>query len=271
MTRNLYFFCLSALLGCGEKAVLEKYNNGQTKTECQIVNSKKEGICHEYHSNGKLKIESNWKGGLQHGRLKSYYLNGKLEEDSFFSNGKLHGLAKIYYDNGRLQSLTWFRDGFKIGVQKIYYPTGKVAGVYEWIYAELSDNKLHNFVNTKKEYDERGRLTAQLHYAEIKALKDTVSFGTYYTVQIRLMHPMYNKMKVFIGDFNSEYSLSGLQSMDTLYGKYFEATYKKMTTKPGRNTIRGILRDYMEEVNNKGGINTDFTDYYFEKVYYVVQ
>ena len=82
---------------------------------------------------------------------------------------------------------------------------------------------------------------------------------------------MHNKMKVLIGDFDSQYSLSGLQSVDTVYGRDFEVTYKKLTDKPGQNIIRGILRDYMEKVNNKGGVNTDFTDCYFEKTYYVLQ
>lgn len=144
--------------------------------ENSFKNSKREGICKQYHKNGKIRREIHYKNGKEEGIEKTYYENGILNKEATFKNGKIVGVKNIYYENGKLEHEYNFKEGKPEGIAKKYYPSGKLWS--EEIYKNGRRNGLlkvyyengnlgaevicrNSYAINIKKYDEKGKLVKE--------------------------------------------------------------------------------------------------------------
>lgn len=160
---------LSVFSFAGKVVEIEKYDNGNTKTEL-IAHPGVDGDTYEYNEyyvDGSVKLNGEYNEyGRKSGGWYSYYDNGQLESYAFFSNGTYHGnwwwydrdgsvLAKVTYKHGKKHG-DWaqythdgqlicerhFKRGKAHGVWKVYegdmlvvqeeYKNGKLVDGWEW-------------------------------------------------------------------------------------------------------------------------------------------
>lgn len=102
-------FCL-ALVSCGDKAIVTKYDTGEKFEEYQYTGD-----------------------SLKHGLFKSYTKGGILMEECHYIDGKLDGVRKIYDKNGKLEISEVYNMNVMNGPYTVYHPTGnpKMEGLYE--------------------------------------------------------------------------------------------------------------------------------------------
>lgn len=101
------------------KAV-ERYEDGQIKSEATYVNGKRESVRKEYHKNGQIKREEIYKDGKRNGGWKRYYENGKLKEKGLYKDGKRNGVWMLYDENETLKEEGVYKDGKRSGVWRVY-------------------------------------------------------------------------------------------------------------------------------------------------------
>ena len=142
-----------------------------------------------------------------------------------------------YYSNGRLQGE--------------YY-----RGDYYWIHKDT----LLNGILWYREYDSLGNQKKIYHVVKVKAEKEPTSKT--YRFQIKLEGADYEKMDVYIGGYDENYHYIGGRQ-DTVRSDKQDVTYLYKPQKKGKQLIRGVIRDYKERPNSKGGRNIWESNAYF--------
>lgn len=251
---NLVFFFLIALAtACAEKKTkLSSYPNGQTEFECEIKAGKRTGTCFRYYQNGKLYSVSGWKNDVLAGATEIYYENGILKQKTFWENGRENGLFEEYYPGGVPKEQSHFVNGNPVGLSRYYHSNGRLASQRFWGNVFLPDkDTIVNATLWTKEYDTKGKLISKQHIVDVKASK--IENG-YYQLNVRLEGAMFEKISLYVGNFDSNYRLVG--KCDTVESSNLDAVYLYKSEKTGKNIIRGVIRDWKRVSNPSGSQNT---------------
>jgi antitoxin component YwqK of YwqJK toxin-antitoxin module len=112
---------------------VEKFENGNIKSELFFFNDKEEGYGATYYTNGNKLNDLNYKAGVIHGSVAKYYENGQVMFKTTYNNGATHGEYTKYFESGALFAKANFVNGTLHGKYKDYYESGKVKskGTYE--------------------------------------------------------------------------------------------------------------------------------------------
>ena len=70
-----------------EGKIVSHYSNGQLKTEFQIKDGRKNGVCKEWYNNAQIKTLCRHKSGKKIGKCINWYKTGKKKKESIYSNG----------------------------------------------------------------------------------------------------------------------------------------------------------------------------------------
>lgn len=134
----------------------EWYENGNMKSDGEVVNGKFEGIVKLFYPNGKLKSEGYYKNNLRNGVFKAYYESGKLKGVQTIKNEVLNDTAKEWYENGQLKMIGFFQNG---------RPEGKVLRYHEnsriWKIANYKNGLPDSIAES---FDSSGKLQERENY-----------------------------------------------------------------------------------------------------------
>jgi antitoxin component YwqK of YwqJK toxin-antitoxin module len=239
------------------------YPSGALKMKIEVKDKLYHGKAYEYYENGKLKFEANYRDGLLQGTSLTYYENGNVMEEKKWVNGKLHGLTTGFYENGKVKSKIFFLKNNRTGEAEFLYENGILKATIPY-----SDNKikgklieyhdngmvsLESCVGTidtvtnvtlwSKKFDRNGALIDKYHIVEVTSAKEPNTEN--YKLNIKLDGARYEKITVFIGSFDENYSYTGGRQ-DTIYSNNLEASYIYKPEKAGKHIIRGKIQDYKE-------------------------
>lgn len=101
------------------------YDNGQIKTEYQVLDGKKHGKHILYHENGRIAIEANYFNGISHGVWREWYENGRLAEEGEYIDNEYH-IKNFWIETGE----QLLKDGSGKAIRKFGASDGDVYEQY---------------------------------------------------------------------------------------------------------------------------------------------
>lgn len=170
-------FTLSAVLFCfladAQNAFLEKWPNGNTKTEGFVFGDPTIEI------NATKEVQSRQQNSMvKEGKWNTYYENASLRSEEHYDHGKMVGKWKVLYENGVLES----EINFTSGTATFYHKNGQkhseggmITGMVHtgnWICYHDNGNKNYegaydnsgNKIGTWKWFNEKGIQTSEQVY-----------------------------------------------------------------------------------------------------------
>ena len=137
---------------------VERYENGNIKSEGTFVDDKPEGLHREYTPEGKLQTAKFFNKGTlaaegfldtlnnKQGTWTEYHNDGSIKAKGFYKNNKKVGDWMYYYENGNIE---------QIGK---YDSKGRAQGNWEWYYACKTNCPSNKGILKKQEYYDNNRL-----------------------------------------------------------------------------------------------------------------
>ncbi len=152
-----------------------------------------------------------------------------------------------------------------------YFKNGKLKEIKEIL--TNTDYKDTILLNQYVAFDSIGNIdTNHSHYISIKTKSDTITYGTPFEMNIKIIGSYYNSyIAVIIGNFNENFTLADSSSIKSFHNDKPVLTYKTTSYKPGENIIRGIVKDYISYFvdNDTNKIIFESSSIYFTKTFYV--
>lgn len=111
------------------KTIVEKtyHENGQIKSELEVINDIAHGLYKEYHDNGQLRVTIRFEKGHQvDGVVDSFDENGRLIRTVEIINGNKNGPYKEFYTSGTIKKEGEYKDDEIIGKSIEYYEDGNI-------------------------------------------------------------------------------------------------------------------------------------------------
>jgi antitoxin component YwqK of YwqJK toxin-antitoxin module len=111
------------------KTIVEKtyHENGQIKSELEVINDIAHGLYKEYHDNGQLRVTIRFEKGHQvDGVVDSFDENGRLIRKVEIINGNKNGPFKEFYTSGTIKKEGEYKDDEIIGKPIEYYEDGYI-------------------------------------------------------------------------------------------------------------------------------------------------
>ena len=127
------------------KTIVEKtyHENGQIKSELEVINDIAHGLYKEYHDNGQLRVTIRFEKGHQvDGVVDSFDENGRLIRTVEIINGNKNGPFKEFYPSGTIKIEGEFKADEIIGKPLEYYEDGNIK-------VEDDENEKLNLSNMK--------------------------------------------------------------------------------------------------------------------------
>ncbi len=231
-------------------------------TSLYVISCSPEKKHQEYYADGTLRLKYGLTDtGIPDGDYLEFYPDGKKKVESHLKNGVLEGLQKDFYPNGSVKRTVPYKNNFPAGISKSYYQSGKIQSCKYWsqYYWHIQDT-VHNGMLWFKDYNEEGLLIKQWHVVNVTSQK--LSAKNHYKLKIELIGADYNKIDVFIAEFDSLYRMTD-SWCDTIRSSDLKAEYVYKAQKSGRNLIRGVIRDYRREISASGRSNIAESYAYF--------
>ena len=101
------------------------YENGQKKSEGNLLNGKQVGLWKEWYENGQKKTEGNYKVvEKKDGIWQYWHENGQKINECFYKNGKRDGPCRHWFENGKIQLEHTLRNDKENGLRTEWYRTG---------------------------------------------------------------------------------------------------------------------------------------------------
>ncbi len=195
-----------------------------------------------------------------------YYENGAIKEKLNYRDGLAHGTNIIYSVNGDIEEVGQFYNGIAIGYFTKYH-RNHLYHIRQYV---IIGND--SYVNQYWGFDESGNLDE--NYSNYYSLnvnnRDTLKLNEEVTINIKLEVPYYKegKMELIIGNFDDFYNLTDSSTLKSIKCKNFAGTFSTKFDKPGKNYVRGFIKN----LKNKNENNKLFTyerDIYFMKRFIV--
>ena len=111
------------------KTIVEKtyHENGQIKSELEVINDIAHGLYKEYYDNGQLRVTIIFEKGQQvDGVIDSFDENGRLIRTVEIINGNKNGPFKEFYPSGTIKKEGEYKDDEIIGKPIEYYEDGNI-------------------------------------------------------------------------------------------------------------------------------------------------
>lgn len=126
--KKLYIYLLTLFLfpSCDKMKVTERFDNGNSKEECEIFNGVKDGLCKGYFSNGNIEYLVNYKNDSLNGKANFFHNNGNLHWEVEFDMGKKNGEVKYFDEFGSLYQVSNFNNNILNGESITYYSNSNV-------------------------------------------------------------------------------------------------------------------------------------------------
>lgn len=90
---------------------IDLHDNGQIKTQGNLINGKRDGLWQTFFFNGVKQSESTYKNGLLNGKTASYYYDGKTRYVGFYENDLKSGIWYFYGKDGAFEKEVKYKDG----------------------------------------------------------------------------------------------------------------------------------------------------------------
>jgi len=248
----IYCCIFFLILSCGQ---------GQNKVE----------VIKGYYTDGSLKESCEKRNGKLHGECKSYYPNGPLMVIAYYKNGLKDSMQCVYSESGKLENKSFYKKGMSYGNAYSYNKLERVDTLLKFI---IKDDSA--YLNQVICYTDDGHIdTDRSNYFSITKSKDTLEYGEDFNVDVKLEASLFNmNMLVIFGDFDKDYKT--WTYADTIWDREdklvdFKINYSTKKYKKGKNTLRGIVHDFISYYENDTSKNIlhDIREMYFEVDFFV--
>lgn len=125
------------LFACTHFNVVEQYENGSKKLECEISDGLKNGKCIGYFPNGEIKFVANYKSDSLDGKSQFFHKNGGLHWEVEFQNGVKNGEITYYDEDGNIFQKSNFKNNKLDGLSYSYFPAGSLKSKMGYLNDEL--------------------------------------------------------------------------------------------------------------------------------------
>lgn len=183
------------------------YENGNIKSEIEIVDGVADGVAKEYYESGKLMSITTFSAGLRDGDKIFYYENGNIKYELKYKEGKEDGRYKKYFENSKIESDASFKEGKQNGKTFQYYASGQIQAELNYINGARNGELLFYFPNGKlsmralaenddiiyyEEFSENGRIENKYRKIVIKQEVGVLKAGERYRADVYLLGPFRN-------------------------------------------------------------------------------
>jgi len=164
---------------------IEKDENGNIISKCEIKNGVRHGKCYHYYPNGAIEIISSWIEGVQDGETIVYFENGVVKQTSLWKDDKVDGEVVNYFENGNIESKNFYING-QIKEIEFYDEEGRL--VKHVFYIILNGQSTLNGLLVYASHDADGNpdniIWSKTAYAEIFTERDTIDYGSFVEYEI---------------------------------------------------------------------------------------
>lgn len=168
MRKIVILLLISIKINLSSQIIIEKYPNGQIKSEVSYKDSLKNGICKYYFENGNPQLVLKYKKGKLVGTVKEFYETGYkfMVIDTKTLEAKIYSQDSIWYYKGKYENMefkmnglweewiikynykrfAWtFLDGYKTGPYTAFRKNGSIEAIGHYLNGTLTDTlKLFN-------------------------------------------------------------------------------------------------------------------------------
>jgi antitoxin component YwqK of YwqJK toxin-antitoxin module len=106
---------------------VDKYKNGQKKTEGSLKDGLPDGMSTTWYENGQKQIEGSLKNLKPDGMSTLWYENGQKQAEANFKDGQPDGMSTLWYENGQKQAEENHKDGKIDGMSIMWNENGEVT------------------------------------------------------------------------------------------------------------------------------------------------
>lgn len=140
LNKSIVLFFLLISSSCSKKEIIETYQDGSKKLECEITQGLKNGNCVGYFQNGKIEFQANYLNDTLDGPKKYFHENGNFHYEVNYSKGKNSGFIKFYDEKGYLYQKSEILNDQLNGDSYSYYPNGNIKTKMTYV-----NGSLHGF------------------------------------------------------------------------------------------------------------------------------
>ncbi len=260
--RIIVIILLSLITSCENPYYyVERFENGNIKEKCEIIDSLKNGKCIKYYEeNSKISSITTWENDTLNGIAKYYDSNGELMELYTWENGRKIGPFKKYYNNGNIKIEGNYYLGEFDGSINYFLKDGHLEAIGKYILLEPFESYLNEVIYFNQNGDTNYRKS---NYFEIKSVNDTISIGDTLFLEVDLKAPHFSESEMFvyfeIANDTNYYR--------RLYTDNYVVIYDYFPQKTGEHKIHGVIEEYCKKDDSTPGWETRL--YYFDYYYFV--
>ncbi len=123
----------------------EYYDNGQVKSEGQLIGDIKVGRWIYYHDNGRIQEIGAYLNNKEIGQWTCFYPDGNKRQEGSYKDGKLDDLWTYYYSDGNKEKEGSYKDGKLDGQWNYYFPKVQLFSQVSFNSGKVSSNwKIYN-------------------------------------------------------------------------------------------------------------------------------
>lgn len=155
---KLMLIMIVVLFSCVDNnVIIERYPDGKTRLECELVDGLRSGECKGYFPDGQLEFISEYKSDTLNGKTRFYHPNGELHWISYFDNGVKKGTIDYYDSTGTLYQTSTFRENSLHGKSYVY-GNGEITSEMNYFNGQLD--------GYYKEYNSNGSIIYKAKYSK---------------------------------------------------------------------------------------------------------
>ena len=197
--------------------------------------------------------------------LVAYWENGNKKQQTTLKNGSKNGVEKNFNQKGGLQSSGKVINGKKTGIWKFFDENGYLKHIYEFKVIK-SKSEINRDWKIGKDGD---TIVDESHFYETSFIYDTISFGEFNALNIRLTRPYFgDQVGLLLGDFNEDFSnINDITVDSVLMTENHEFQYYFFSYGEGDVPVRLIIVDM--ELDENGSKKGQMIKMYVEETFFV--
>jgi len=221
------------------------YENGQVKSEGQLIGDIKVGRWTYYHNNGRIQQIGSYRNNMQIGQWAYFYADGRKEKEGYFVDNILENHWSYFYPNGQKE-----KEGS--------YNVGEIDGQWTYYYSNGNIKKEGSYSSGKvdgewKYYFQLGKKEKEGIYKNGKKNGRWIYFLKNGKISMEGSYVLNNKEgKWIVNHWGDKYFDSGHFIKDRKHGEWIR-TNESSDTISVTFYKKGLLREAIFSIISKGG------------------
>ena len=241
--------------------------DGSTVVE-RRVRGLREGRTIVYQPDGQIRAILYFHEDKEDGVQRHFYPSGQLLSWEEFHQGKPHGSFYDFLEDGAVSTIRHFTDGMHTGQQLLFFDRPRNQ-IHKYTYTVVGDGK--EWQDRYVVYDTLGRVIERTGFSQAYAERDTVAFGAFLVLHLRVGYPAHPLVAAVVNDCTEQFRLDNSAATCAVLGRNHAVTVRVPAIKRGAQVVSGYLSDFRKigHQSKKGIAPTEEQRLYFAHSYYV--